>query len=101
MATRVITLEEQAATLSDQVATLEEDSEQVKEIIDELQTETGRFDGFLTNLRDLLLAVQGVPDELPASPTVSPTDVTSTPEPTPTPTLTPTPTNLSRACLTI
>jgi len=95
MATRVITLEEQAGKLNEQVTTLEEDNAQVKEVIDELQTETGRFDDFLTRLRDLLLVVQGEPDALQASPTVSPTDVTSTPlatpTPTPTPILTPTP----------
>ncbi len=93
IAGRLAALEKQTTTLDKQVATLEESGEQMQEDIEELQLDTGRFDDFLTKLRDLLLAVQGAPASPPASPTPTPTKkATSTPRSTPTPTPTPTPT---------
>jgi uncharacterized protein YlxW (UPF0749 family) len=89
IATRLAALEEQTTTLDEQVATLAETSEQMQDDIDELQLNTGRFDDFLTKLRDLLLAVQGLPDSGPASPTPTPTNDTLTPTSTPLPTPTP------------
>lgn len=90
IATRLAALEERTTTLDEQVATLAESSEQMQDDIDELQLNTGRFDDFLTKLRDLLLAVQGLPDSGPGSSTPPPASETLTPTSTPRPTPTPT-----------
>jgi len=62
---RLAQLETLTTGLDEQVTLLEESSQQMQSDIDDLQQDTGRFDDFLTQLRDLLLAVQGTPDALP------------------------------------
>lgn len=54
---------ERAEALEGQVATLSQETADMQVSINELQADTGRFDDFLTRLRDLLLAVQGAPED--------------------------------------
>ncbi|MEN6478053.1 MAG: hypothetical protein ABFD20_00250 [Anaerolineales bacterium] len=51
---RMATVEGQAAALDEQIA-------DVQSSIDPLKTDVGRFDGFFTSLRDLLIQLQGKP----------------------------------------
>jgi hypothetical protein len=55
-------MQEQALILEGQVTTLEEQSAQMQESIGELLADTGRFRDFLVNLRELLLAIEGLPE---------------------------------------
>ena len=60
---QITTVQEQAAVLEGQVATLEAESAAIQESIVEIQTDTGRFKDFLVNLRALLLAIEGLPED--------------------------------------
>jgi hypothetical protein len=59
---QITTMQEQALILEGQVTTLEEQSAQMQESIGELLADTGRFRDFLVNLRELLLAIEGLPE---------------------------------------
>jgi chromosome segregation ATPase len=59
--------------LGGQVADLETHARQTDETLAKLKENTGRFDTFLTGLRDLLLAVQGAPAAETVQPAATPT----------------------------
>ena len=62
---QITTVQEQALVLEGQVTTLEEENAAIQESITEIQADTGRFKDFLVNLRALLLAIEGLPEDTP------------------------------------
>jgi hypothetical protein len=79
---RLTALSADLTGLGGQVANLETHARQTDETLAELKENTGRFDAFLTGLRDLLLAVQGAPAADSAPETAQPA-TTPTPAATP------------------
>ena len=79
---RLTALSADLTGLGGQVANLETHARQTDETLAELKENTGRFDNFLTGLRDLLLVVQGAPAADSAPETAQPA-ATPTPAATP------------------
>lgn len=75
-------------TQGEELTTLRQDTDQIRQTVAEIEAATGRFDNFLTGLKELLLATE----ETPAATPTTTRQVTSTPTPTPTPRPTATPT---------
>ena len=71
------TVDEALSTINEELATLDQDTGQLQESVDQIQEATGRFDGFLAGLRELLLATEnGTP--LPAGTVTTPGSLTPT-----------------------
>ena len=96
---RAASMEEKTSMVVDQLEAVEREGKQLRETLDELQLDTGRFDEFLSGLDNLLQTVRETSDSGPSESSEA-TPASEEAVATPTPTTTPTPTDVPTATRT-